>query len=172
MRRLDEPGENYMSELEQSSRPYVVYLMQPQPSAGHQDQHLVLKASVPHEYNDLSETCGKSQLCRPSARTEKAIDALLQPATGFQITCSRCHPLDGSGIRAWMDCLQNRQAARMIFCVPTDLFSSYKAQNTDNLDVHKYPFQQYVMGIDLRFTEKSEHVEQLGGCTDVVCVPQ
>ena len=73
MRRLDEPGEHCMSRLEQSSRPYVVYLMQPQPSAGHQEQHLVLKASVPHEYNNLSETRGKSQLCRPCARTEKAM---------------------------------------------------------------------------------------------------
>ena len=54
-----------------------------------------------------------------------------------------------------MDCLQNRQAARIIFCVPTDLFFNFKAQNTDNLDVHKYPFQQYVMGMDLRFPEKA-----------------
>ena len=104
---------------------------------------------MPHKYNDISETRGRSELCQPHAKNEKAIDALLQPATGFQITRSRRHPLNGSGVRAWLECLQEKQAARIIFCVPPDLYPTYKKQVAVNLDVQKYPFRQYVMKIDL-----------------------
>ena len=113
---------------------------------------LKLHPSIPHKYNKLSETIGKSELCRPSARNAKAIDALLQPNTGFQITCSSHHPLNGNGIRAWLGCLEKKDAARIVFCVPSGLYSSYKRQNAVKLAA-KYHFEQYVLKIDVNLYE-------------------
>ena len=70
-----------------------------------------------HGTHTGTETTCNFQLCWPSARNAKAIDALLQPCTELQITCSSHHLLDGSGILAWMGCLQEKkEAARIIIC--------------------------------------------------------
>ena len=113
---------------------------------------LKLHPSSPHKYSELSETIGKSELCWPSARNFKAIDALLQPNTGFQITCSSHHPLNGNGIRAWLGCLEKKDVARIIFCVPSGLYSSYKKQNAVKLAA-KYHFERYVLKIDVTVHE-------------------
>ena len=111
-------------------------------------EDLQLESCIPHRYYDLSETSDKSQLCVPSARNAKAIDALLQPCTGFQITRNPHHPLSGDGIRRWMDCLGDRNAARIIFCVPARLYSSFKKQDAQHL-ANKHKFEQYVVKIDV-----------------------
>ena len=116
--------------------------------------NLKLKASSPHKYRQPSETTGKSGLCRPSARNEKAIDALLQPYTGFQITRSLHHPLNRSGIRAWLACLKRKEAARIIFCVPAGLYSRYKKQSAVDL-APGYCFKQYVIKIDVDVFESA-----------------
>ena len=116
---------------------------------------LQLAPSFPHVYNNMSETRGRSELCRPYARNEKGIAALLQPATGFHITRNQHRPLNGSGVRAWIDGLQEKQAARIIFCVPSKLYSTFKKQDAVNLNLQRYPFQQYVMKIDLCVPESA-----------------
>ena len=126
--------------------------MWPQLSAGRQVADLELDSSSPHKYSQLSEAIDKSDLCVRSARNAKAIDALLQPDTGFQITCSSQHPLNGNGIRAWLGCLEKKDAARIIFCVPSGLYSSYKKQNAVKLAA-KYHFEQYVLKIDVNVYE-------------------
>ena len=123
--------------------------MWPRLSAGRQVEDLQLEERcIPHVYNNIFETSSKSKLCRPSARNAKAIDALLQPCTGFQITRNPHHPLNGSGIRVWMDCLQDKDAARIIFCVPAGLYSKYKKQNALHL-AESFKCKQYVVKIDV-----------------------
>ena len=122
--------------------------------AGRPVADLKLDPSIPHKYSQPSETKGKSVLCVPSARNAKAIDALLQPYTGFQITRNLHHPLSGNGIRDWLACLDNEDAARIIFCVPANLYSRYKKQNAFKL-APEYHFEQYVVKIDVNVFESA-----------------
>ena len=87
----------------------------------------------------------------------KAIDALLQPYTGVQITRSLNHLLNGSGIRAWLACLK-KEAARISFCVPAGLYSRYKKQSAVNLAL-EYHCKQYVVKIDVDALKVPEHCE-------------
>ena len=123
--------------------------MSPQLSAGRKVPDLQLAPSSPYLYSRISETSGRSELCWPSARNARATDAVLQPHTGFQITRSPHHPLHGSGIRAWMGCLGERDTARIIFCVPAGLYSKYEKQDAVSVNVQKYHFEQYVVKIDV-----------------------
>ena len=113
---------------------------------------LILRASSTHKYSKPAETIDKSGLCRLAARNAKAIDALMQPNTGYQITRNLHHPLHGSGIRAWLGCLQEMDAAHIIFCVLADLYSRYKKQEAVKL-AQKYHFEQYVVKIDVNVYE-------------------
>ena len=90
----------------------------------------------------------------PSVRNAKAIDALLQPCTGLQITLNPHHPMSGDGIRKWIKCLEDQSAARIIFCVPARLYSKFKKQDAQHL-AKKYKFKQYVLKIDVDVYESA-----------------
>lgn len=101
-------------------------------------------------YGDMSETSLKTCLCMPKAKNEAAVDAVLQPCTGLQITRSPVHGLKAAGIRKLIDGLNDRASANVTFCVPSDLFDDYHIQTVEGpLDSRKYPFQQRVIAIPI-----------------------
>ena len=111
---------------------------------------LVTEISNVFTYRNVSETITKRCLCIPKAKNEAAVDAVLQPCTGLQITRSRMHGFKASGIRKLIDGLEDKANSNITLCVPSELFDDYPMQAVDGpLDSQKYSFQQFAIAIPI-----------------------
>ena len=78
----------------------------------------------------------------------------LTPDLDVQITLTPPHPLKRAGIRKWIKCLEDQNAARIIFCDPACLYSKFKKQDAQRL-AEKNMFEQYVVHFDVDVHEKA-----------------
>lgn len=102
-------------------------------------------------YKDVSETTEMTCLCKPAARNESAVGAVLHPCTGLQITRNLKHHIKAQGLRSCIDALKDKERANITFCVPPSIFDQYHEQVVSgSLDLSRYPFEQYVIEIPIR----------------------
>ena len=139
MRSLEQTGKYVIAS---TKVPWQLHVIISQLSADWGMPPLTLHPSRPDLYSKLSDTRGRQGICLPSTKTGNAIDAVMQPATGVHITHSQCQPLNGDGIRAWMGCLQSKENASILFCVPEGLYSTYPKQDLSSLIMQEYPIER------------------------------
>lgn len=119
---------------------------------------LVTESGNVFTYQVMSETNTKRCLCIPQAKNEAAVDAVLQPCTGLQMTRSRTHGSKAIGIRKLIDGLEDKANANVTFCVPADLFDAYPRQAVEGpLDSQKYPCQQFAIAIPIICVKLMRH---------------
>lgn len=117
-------------------------------AAGETVLPLVTESGNVFTYRAMSETQARRCICIPQAKNEAAVDAVLQPCTGLQVTRNRTHGSKAIGIRKLIDSLEDKANANVTFCVPVDLFDDYPKQAVEGpLDSQKYPFQQFAIAI-------------------------
>jgi len=92
---------------------------------------------------------------KPLSRNEKAIDALLQPGSLFQMTVSGQHGVLLQSARQAAAVLHDRQLQRLYFVVPSDKYDqwttaqSYRTTRGHDAKLTIPTLQQYALNIDM-----------------------
>jgi len=121
---------------------------------------IVIPERIKLVFNDINKI-EEGKYCQPIQKNFTSIDAVVAPNTLFQMTVSKSHPINMSGLKKLVEKLGGKSGTNHIyfyFVLPKDLYDNYQAQHfhtTGKTVAKQIPcwitnhIKQYALKIDL-----------------------